>query len=236
MRNKSTFSFKQFDVVQERSAMKIGIDGVLLGAWINIEGSKQVLDVGCGTGLISLMVAQRSDAFIHAIDIDEDAAMESQLNFKKSNWADRLKVYHSSLQNFVSDQLFDHIVSNPPFFENSFKSDNAKRMRARHADSLSLTDLLGNAKAQLSLNGKISLILPADREEALMEAVSTHALFVCRKTMVHPFQSREPNRLLIELRTEASDCAQDSIAIRDEHTKQYSDEYKALTTDFYLAH
>lgn len=230
------FEFKQFKVIHEKSAMKVGIDGVLLGAWSNFDNCQRILDIGTGTGLLSLMAAQRSKAIIDAVEIDSDAAMEAELNFSNSGWSERLNVSKMSFQDFETDKRYDHIISNPPFFENSLKPNDEKRLKARHTDSLSLDELLAKAKQYLRDDGSISLILPADKDDQLAKMVEMKGLFVKRKCFVHPFISKKPNRILIELLTMPCESSTNKIIIRNEETHLYSEEYKSLTTDFYLSH
>ena len=233
MKKRNYFEFKQFRVVQEKSAMKVGIDGILLGAWANFDNCKRILDVGTGTGLLSLMAAQQTDASIDAVEIDGDAFNEATFNFTQSPWADQLTIYKSSFQNFIPEFKYDHIICNPPFFNNSLKPIEDKRLKARHTDSLSLDELLTKAVSLLEENGKISLILPADSEFKLKSLIQEKALFISRICYVHPFKTKKPNRILVELRNMPCDLLSNKIIIRNEETNSYSEEYRELTKDFY---
>ena len=137
-----SFQFKQFAIQQDKTSMKVGTDGVLLGAWTNIENAKTILDIGAGTGLISLMIAQRSEKLVYALEIEENAYNQALENFKNSKWHNSLFLTHSSLQNYKTSLKFDIIVSNPPFFNNSYKIQDSNRNLARHTDSLSFKELL----------------------------------------------------------------------------------------------
>ena len=153
----SYFQFKQFTVWHDKCAMKVGADGVTLGAWADVSDVKSVLDIGCGSGLIALMIAQRSEAGITAIDIDGQSIEQTKENTGNSPWSERIKTVHASLQQFAanSDVLFDLIVCNPPYFNNSLKSPSESRTMARHTDTLSYTDLITNAgKASSNLRIK----------------------------------------------------------------------------------
>ena len=229
------FQFKQFRILQERSAMKVGIDGVLLGAWANLEGAKNILDVGTGTGLLALMAAQKTDAFIDAVELEPEAAAEALQNFNDSPWASRIALSIGAIQDFVSENKYDHIISNPPFFENGSKSNNVKRTQARHSDSLTLKELLEKSDFLLADGGKISLILPSDKEQRLFEVAGTFQLFVSRLFRVAPDQTKKPHRILVELSKTFGQVVEREFYIRNNGSDAYSDQYRNLTKDFYLA-
>ena len=171
MRNQF-FKFKQFSVNQDNCAMKVGTDGVLLGAWCDVESAKMVLDIGTGTGLIALMIAQRTDcALIDAVEIDKSAYVQASGNFKDSRWCGRIGVFNLDFKQYVDEcnTKYDLIVSNPPYFENSLKSSNLERTMARHTDSLSFDELLHGASMLLSESGIISLIVPNGVDNRLGE-------------------------------------------------------------------
>ena len=229
------FRFKQFQIVQERAAMKVGIDGVLLGAWANFDGEKRVLDVGTGTGLLALMAAQRCSGSIDAVELEPEAAAEALANFNNSAWKSRIKLVVCAFQNFETQEKYDHIISNPPFFENSPKSANSKRAQARHSDSLSLSDLLMKAQKILAENGKISLILSADQEGRLRFLAYDLGLYIHRFCLVLPDETREPHRILVELSCSPGQTDEHRVTIRNSKSAEYTDQYRELTRDFYLA-
>ena len=229
------FQFKQFIVIQEKAAMKVGIDGVLLGSWARLNGAEHVLDVGTGTGLLSLMAAQRSGAMVDAVELEADAAMEARLNFQQSKWALRIRLTVGAFQAFQADKKYDHILCNPPFFDNSQKSNDQKRTQARHSDSLSLKELLEGASRLLAEHGKMSLILPADKELRLFELASALYLYVVRITKVASDESRTAHRILAELCRKPAELLESDLVIRDQATGEYSAAYRQLTKDFYLA-
>ena len=160
------FQFKQFTVWHDKCAMKVGTDGVLLGAWTSVENTRSILDVGCGTGLISLMLAQRCQAIIDALDIDPAACMQARENADRSPFGQRLQVIHRPFADCVTEfagiRQYDCIVSNPPYFINSLKCPDKQRNQARHTDTLSLDELISGSKQLLSPGGRLCLILPFD--------------------------------------------------------------------------
>ena len=195
------FAFKQCVVNQERAAMKVGTDGVLLGAWADILTDNTILDVGTGTGLIALMVAQRNpEAKITAIEPQEGAWMDAKENFAASPWRDRLRLCRQAMQQFVEqeDGYYDHIVCNPPFFNDSLRCPDYGRSVARHSDTLDFDDLIACSARLLRDNGRLSLIIPTDRYNDLMR--SAGAVFhLSRCTEVMTKKSAVSKRMLIEL-------------------------------------
>jgi tRNA1Val (adenine37-N6)-methyltransferase len=232
------FKFKQFTVFHDKCAMKVGTDGVLLGAWTEINQAKRILDVGTGTGLIALMLAQRSDnCEIVGIDIDENAAQQATDNFIASPFSDRLTALCHKLQDFETDKKFDLIVSNPPYFVNSLKCPDDKRSNARHTDSLPLDTLLTESKRLLSDSGRLALILPYEQDKTLRSIAETVGLFLKRFATVLPTPSSSPKRLLAEFSASPieseNDIEEERIVIElSRHV--YSQGYIDLTKDFYL--
>lgn len=229
------FQFKQFRIIQDKAAMKVGIDGVLLGAWAELNGADRILDVGTGTGLIALMAAQRSDATVDAVELEPEAATEAAFNFQDSKWASRISLFAGAFQDFQPKTKYDHILSNPPFFENSPKSNDWKRAQARHSDSLSLKDLLEKADQLLSENGKISLILPADKKGRLSELASTLSMHVVRLVRVASDETKAAHRILVELSRVQAELDESKFFIREKSTGEYTAAYRELAKDFYLA-
>ncbi|MEN8137143.1 MAG: methyltransferase [Bacteroidota bacterium] len=229
----STFRFKQFEIHQDKTSMKVGTDGVLLGAWTNVSNSVNALDIGSGTGLISLMLAQRSKAYITAIEIEENAYIQTGENFNNSKWNNRLKIEHSSLQNFSPKNKFDLIVSNPPFFNNSHKTPNENRNLARHTDSLNYSELLTFTSVNLDSNGKASFIIPNDSEKEFLQLAEQKKLYPNRITRVKGNGNSPVKRSLIELNFQKNICMENLLTIEiSRHI--YTQDYIDLTKDFYL--
>ncbi|MFR0676264.1 tRNA1(Val) (adenine(37)-N6)-methyltransferase [Dysgonomonas mossii] len=229
------FRFKKFTVYHDRCAMKVGTDGVLLGAWVNVSGDN-ILDIGTGTGLISLMMAQRNEkAVIDAIDIDSDAVSQAKDNIGNSPFGNRINSWNASLQEFCSkvEKRYDVIVSNPPFFVQSLKSPNKERSLARHTDSLPVADLIGLSAPLLSQRGRMSFIYPFDYKAELIKLAEQYKLSVSRITNVFPTPDSVPKRILIELsKEEATPIENDLIIEKARHV--YSDDFTVLLKDFYL--
>lgn len=230
------FQFKQFRIEQHHAAMKVNTDGVLLGAWVNVENAVTVLDVGTGTGLIALMIAQRSDANITGVEIEKNAAEEANLNVQNSKWSNRISIINSSFQEYVkkTGKKFDVIVSNPPFFSNSVKNKNLHLSIARHNHLLPFEDIIAGAEILLNDNGILSLILPVSQANAFTEKALGKNLFLNRLTLVKPFPEKEPNRSLMEFGKKQHTFEKTVISVFDDTGKDYSEEFKNMAHDFYL--
>lgn len=228
------FRFKQFEVHQQRSAMKVGTDGVLIGAWASVgEGTHRILDIGTGTGLIALMLAQRSaEAQVVGVEIDAESVEQARENVACSPWNDRITIVGSSVQEFDADQKFDLIVSNPPYFVDSQKCPDEGRTTARHTDTLSFAELMQSASRLLSPDGRFAVIIPA---EAAMSVIAAGALHLVRRCDVRTKPSGQPKRVMLEFSPRFEGAAlRETLTIGDGTAGGYSPEYKALTRDFYL--
>ncbi len=232
-----TFTFKQFQVNQDRCAMKIGTDGVLLGAWTPlINNPFNILDIGAGTGILSLMLAQRSNAEqIDAIEIDEDAYEQCVENFEASPWGDKLFCFHAGLDEFVDEpeDEYDLIISNPPFYTDDYKSDNTSRDLARFEDALPFEELIEAAALLLSDNGIFSVIIPFKEEERFVSMCKELDLFPLKITRVKGTPTSEIKRSLLAF------CRIEQTALIDElvieiSRHNYTPEYIELTKEFYL--
>jgi len=219
--------------------MKVGTDGVLLGAWTNTDNANSILDIGTGTGLIALMLAQRSNANITALDAESNAYEQAKINFDASPWTNRLQLVHSKIQDFHSDQLFDLVVSNPPYFSGYYSSENLSRDIARSADVLlSYEELISSAKKLLMTNGRLTLILPADQQEKIITIANQNELALSRITFVKTKNTKDAKRILLEFVNSSSEVKEiiDELIIQsDDNGRVYTQEYIDLTKDFYLA-
>ena len=234
----SKFQFKQFSLEQDRCAMKVGTDGVLLGAWTSIENNPiSILDIGSGTGVIALMLAQRSNAEqIDALEIDEEAYEQSVDNFENSPWSDRLFCFHAGLDEFVEEpeDEYDLIISNPPFYTDDYRSDNEQRDLARFADAIPFEDLIEAADLLLSENGIFAVIIPFKEEENFLALAKEYELYPLKITHVKGTPTTEIKRSLLAFsRNESVNFPIDELIIETSR-HQYTAEYIAMTRDFYL--
>ena len=228
------FTFKQFTIRHDRCAMKVGTDGVLLGAWTNVDHSHRLLDVGTGTGLIALMLAQRCpQAYITAIDIDTEAVEQARENTLSSPWKDRVEVLLQDICTFPTNQQFDTIVSNPPYFIDSLKCPDSQRNTARHTDTLDATRLLESVARLLTDDGRFSIILPAEQTDLLIQTAHFQGLYPSRQTAVITRPGLPPKRILMEFQKTKEAFHTDELIIELER-HVYSEGYIALTKDFYL--
>ena len=213
--------------------MKVNTDGVLLGAW-QTGAASSILDVGTGTGVIALMMAQKhAAAKIDAIDIDHDAYLQAKENFAQSPWAERLTPHHTALQNFEPQKLYDLIITNPPYFIDDFKTDNHKKNVARHSTALSYAELLHGINRLLSADGKACLIIPAFNLAHIETAASAHQLHVTALTEVIAVEGKPPYVVLLELSRNVKPISKSNITIQHADGT-YTAAYQMLTKDFYL--
>jgi len=230
------FSFKQFTVYQDQCAMKVGIDGVLLGIWAPVDEAAHILDIGTGTGLIALMIAQRSQAIVDAIDIEPQAVLQATVNAAHSPWSERVKVMEISLQDFAEAtvQRYDLIVSNPPYFINSTKAPYENRSTARHTDSLSHEELIKNAILLLKPTGRICVILPVNEGLRCIELAIQHGLYCSSQVSVFPKPGADAKRLLLEFSLRSCEKSISSLIIETEQRHHYSQDFTRMAKDFYL--
>lgn len=216
--------------------MKVGIDGVLLGAWASVENTKRVLDIGTGSGLIALMIAQRSlSAIIDAIDIDEGAYNQSKFNFNDSPWKERLNSHHIDLHGFheQNKSTYDLIVSNPPFFNDSLKAPDQNRSVARHTESLTHSLLLSEAVKMLNKTGRICLILPVNEALQCVKMAEAQQLNCHQKCFVKSLPDKSPHRILLEFGFESKNTIESYLTIELER-HVYTPQFSELLRNFYL--
>lgn len=243
----STFRFKKFSVSNQRSAMKVNTDGVLLGAAVSLRGDeRRILDVGTGTGCIALQTAQRlddlgaNDFVITAIDIDLPSVEEAALNFGASPWKSHLTARHTALQELAEEaggdeEAYELILSNPPYFDNSLQAPDQRRNAARHTEvgkALSYKELMDFAGRRLSPDGRLALILPSDREADLLRYGRFCSLFPCRILRIRTVPRKAPCRIIAEFSRKKTEIPEEMLTIQDEGA--YTEEYRRLTEAFYL--
>ena len=231
------FQFKQFRIVQEYSAMKVGVDGVLIGSWAVVRGAEHILDIGSGTGMIALMMAQRNPtAIVDAVEIEPKAYQESLFNVQQSPWSERINVECCSFQELAerSGLKYDLIISNPPYFDNGVRAPLESRAQARHSDGLPLSELISGISGLLNKNGKAALVLAAESLSELQQLVQINGLFISRICKVKPNPQKPVFRILVEICE--SDCTvqHEELLIEFETHFDYTPEYRELTKDFYL--
>lgn len=230
------FKFKRFTIYHQNSAMRVGTDGVMLGAWAPLEAAGRILDVGTGTGLIAIMLAQRSLATIDAVEIDEPSAAQARDNALRCPWSQRVSVFHESFQLFSGrvGREYDLIVSNPPYFINSLKSPLLARTVARHTQLLTHSELIGGITKLLKPNGSFAGIFPYVEGNLFIALAAGYGLHCVQKLNVLPKPGKPVSRVLLEFRFERAAITEGTIAIRNE-LDGYTENYRKLTKDFYLA-
>ncbi|UMB52386.1 methyltransferase [Lutibacter sp. A64] len=231
------FQFKQFAIQQDKTAMKVGTDGVLLGAWVTVDSNPfSILDVGAGTGLIALMLAQKSNAeLIDAVELNNDAYEQTVANFEESSWGDRLFCYHASLQEFAEeiDDTYDLIVSNPPFYTSTYKELESERAMARHTETLSYRELLQGVSKLLAKQGNCAFIIPFNEEVDFIKIATEFNLFPNRITHVKGTETSKIKRSLLQFSFEEKVIEKSELIIEIERHK-YTADYINLVQDFYL--
>ncbi len=234
------FRFKQFTVKQQESAMKVGTDAILLGAWSQFaKDVDAVLDIGSGTGVLSLMLAQRfPSTSIRAIEVDEDAFEEGKFNFENSDWSERIRSLHISFQEFysdwkVGDLKYDGILSNPPFFTEAIKPKESKRLKARNTSSLSFEELLFGVSKILSETGSFSTIIPFEQEAVFLKIAEQYQLFPSRICRVQGAPNTTVKRSLLQLSFQENGFEIQQLIVENAR-HHYTEEFQNLTKDFYL--
>ncbi len=230
------FRFKHFSLEDKGATMKTCTDAVLLGAWAGIGGAPRILDIGTGSGIIALMMAQRSEAVIDAVEIDETSAELAAANAAQCPWFGRINVIHASFQHFaaVTGNKYDIVISNPPYFHRSLKAHDASRCRARHDDELRLNELFSGIERVLTTGGKAHLVFPANDLQLWLDEALFVKLHCCRLTRVVSRIGKMPYRVLATFSHEEVEPFENMLTIQHEDGT-YTDEDRQLTADFYLA-
>ncbi|HUX58444.1 MAG TPA: methyltransferase [Bacteroidales bacterium] len=229
------FSFKQFIIQQGKSTFKVGTDGVLLGASANISGMKKILDIGSGTGLIAIMLAQRSNAEIVAIEPDHDSFLQAKENISLCKWSSRIKVEHTDLQEYdPGEEKYDLIITNPPYFTDSLKCQDPRKTAARHNDTLSSVELLTGVARLLDDNGIFQLIMPYVEGMVFIAEANSYKLFCNRLLKIRPLPTADVRRLIMTFSRDRIKSTESFLTIEHGKRHEFTDEYINLTKDFYL--
>jgi tRNA1Val (adenine37-N6)-methyltransferase len=236
------FQFKQFTIYQHQCAMKVTTDGCLFGAWVaeqvatnkqTYPGNNTLLDIGTGTGLLSLMLAQKTDCMIDAIEMEENAFQQALSNAAQSPWNSRIKITQADARTFSAEKKYDCIISNPPFFENQLASPDARKNKALHAHELSMEELFTCFKRNIHPQGTIFLLMPAYRREAITSMATKHDFFIHQAVMVKQTPSHEPFRIMLQLGGTEKQVQTTGLMIR-EMNNDYSQDFVNLLKDYYL--
>ena len=234
--SESSFRFRHFTIHQDKCAMKVGTDAVLLGSWIHPGPAERILDIGTGTGILALMMAQKSQALIDAIDIDEGAFFQARENAMISPWFSRLSITKISFQQFADStpRQYDLIVTNPPYFHEASKPAEEARVQARHSDLLPFEELIDGVKKVLLPNGRFCMILPLKEGMEFMDLAQGKGLFCHHLLRVKTRADKPAKRILMEFDSHYGLIRDEEIIMREEDTR-YSKAYEDLTSDYYIS-
>ncbi|MCX6327264.1 MAG: methyltransferase [Bacteroidia bacterium] len=229
------FSFKQFTIHQDKSAFKVGTDGVLLGASADVSGVKKILDIGSGTGLIAIMLAQRSDAKIVAIEPDNESFIQICDNVSLCKWSSRIKVEHTDLQNYYpGEEKFDLIVTNPPYFTDSLKNPDPRKSATRHNDSLTSDEILKGVSRLMEDEGRLQLIMPYVEGNIFIAEAQKYGLYCNNILKIKPLPTSEIRRLILTFTRDRMKMSEKFLTIEHGIRHEFTKEYINLTKDFYL--
>ena len=234
------FQFKQFTIQQERCAFKVGTDSVLLGSWVNPESTHHILDIGTGSGILALMMAQKSNALVMGIDIDEDAFHQASENANASKWRERIQIQHTSIQDFLASSLqplkFELIISNPPYFNSKAHATGTSKSIARNTEQLPFKELVKASLQLLSDEGKLCVVLPTP-EAKLFRSIAENAGLVLSKLLRVQTKASEnfEKRHLLQFEKTAFHYLEEILIIEENGHLNYTHQYRELTKDFYLA-
>ena len=233
---KNTFTFKQFTINQEYCAMKVCTDACILGASTTVENVKNILDIGTGTGLLALMLAQKSDAKIDAVEIDESAYNQALGNVSESKFREKIRIYHQDIRAYsASEKQYDLIISNPPFYQKSLQSPDNQANKALHAVELSLEELISSVARLLKSDGRFVVLLPPYEVEKLIDLARKKALYLSKKILIQHDESKPVFRIIATfINTQTTDYQEDSLLIHEKNSKSYSEKFTNLLKDYYV--
>jgi tRNA1Val (adenine37-N6)-methyltransferase len=230
----SYFSFKQFTIHQGRASFKVGTDGVLLGACADVTGVKRILDIGTGTGLIAIMLAQRCDAEIVAIEPDYESFLQCYENVDLCRWKDRIKVENITLQDYTDKESFDLIVTNPPYFSDSLRNPDTRKSYGRHNDSLTNEELLRCTSRLMAENGRLQVIMPYAEGNVLITEAYEYGFFCNSILKIRPLPASATRRMILTLSRNRLKPTEKFLTIESGGRHEFTDDYKNLTKEFYL--
>ena len=228
------FTFKQFIIHQDQTAMKVTTDACILGAYTEVQGAKRILDIGTGTGLLSLMLSQRSEAKIDAIEINENAYNQVVVNVNESIFKDKITIYNTSIQEFISKNFYDLIISNPPFFQNHLKSETSARNNSIHTDTLSFEDLLDAVLRLLSFDGTFVVLLPLYESSFFEQLSISKALYPQKKLTIRHRKDTKILRIITTFGRIKKEIINEELIIKNPD-ESYSPDFQILLKDYYLA-
>lgn len=236
MKNSADFQFKKFKISQQKAPFKVGTDAVLLGSWADVKHDKLLLDIGTGTGVIALMLAQRSpNALIHALELNSEAFQEAAQNITNSIFANRVKALYADFNHFQSNLKYNHLVCNPPYFKGSLQNPNSSLSAARHQDSgLTFLQLIKSARKNTDEKGKFSVVIPTLAGDEFIGLALNEGFYLSRKCDVKPNPDKESKRLLLEFKLENSSVFEQSSLVIEIERHKYAPKFQDLTNDFYL--
>ena len=229
------FHFKQFSLKHHQSTMKTGTDAILLGVWTDVSNTKEILDVGSGSGIISLFMAARSQAKITAIENDIASVDESKNNFALSDFTKRMKVIASDFNDYTTNIKFDLIVSNPPFFTNDLQSESERKTNARHTKSLSFKQLCTNVSILMKQNARFCVVLPYSQNKVFKNIALAQGLYPSKELIIFPRRGAEPNRINIEFRKQSKETPEKEYFVLREENNNFTHQYRELLGEFYLS-
>jgi len=215
--------------------MKIGTDGILIGAWVNVSNKFRALDIGSGTGIITIMLCQRNlNLVLDSVELSPSAIIDAKINIESCNWSNRIKLFHQDLKDFHPHSNYDLIVSNPPYFKESLEPLNSERSKARHQNDLKLEDILKFSKQNLSKDGSLNIILPFEQKKEAKEFAIKYGLSSIRECAVYPKPDKAPHRILLEFSSNKNkQLIKEALVIEEAGRHNYSEDYKKLTREFY---